>query len=312
MKGDIYEIIEENDVKFIKLQFTDVYGNLKNISILASELKKALYKGIMFDGSLIKGFAKDYEPYMFLKPDFSTFAILPWRPNTERVGRLICDIYTEDGKPFKGDPRYKLKKVIEEGKSMGYTFNIEAKCKFFLFKSDEHENPIKSNYDRATYCDVEPLDVYADVRREICLSLEEMGYEVETSHHERLSCQHEIGLSYNEALKMADNIMTFKLVSEVIANINNLYGEFKPQLLKNKCDSGVNINISLCEDGKEIFFNSKDNCNNKLSNTSYSFMAGVMNHGDTISKINNFFHNPYLVFAACLRYGLNGIKNKLK
>lgn len=300
---DVYKIIEENDVKFIKLQFTDIYGNLKNISILASQLKKVIDKGVLFDGYLIKDFAKDYEPYMLLKPDFGTFVILPWRSNIGRVGRLICNIYTEDGCHFKEDSRYQLKKVIEEAKNMGYTFNVGAECEFFLFKLDEFENPIKSNNDIASYCDIEPLDIYGDVRRQICLALEEMGYEVETSHHQNTSFKHEVGFKYNEALKSADNIMTFRQTVQAIANANNLYATFNPKPLEKEYGSEMHINMSLYKDGKNIFFDDKDINGNGLSEIAYSFIAGI----DAMTAINNPLGNFYERFEDIYKESLYNI-----
>ena len=208
-KEQIIKLVKENDVKFIRLQFTDIFGMLKNVAITDSQLEKALDNKCMFDGSSIQGFVRIEESDMYLHPDLDTFAIFPWRPQQGRVARLICDVYTPDGKPFVGDPRFILKRALAEAGKMGYSFNVGPECEFFLFHTDEKGRPTTITHDEAGYFDLGPVDLGENARRDMCMMLEDMGFEVEASHHEVAQGQHEIDFKYGSALETADNIMTF-------------------------------------------------------------------------------------------------------
>lgn len=214
---DILRIAKEEDVEFIRLQFTDIFGMLKNVAITVSQLEKALDNRCMFDGSSIEGFVRDDETDMFLYPDLDTFEIFPWRPQQGKVARLICDVYRPDGTPFEGDPRYVLRKALNHAKNMGYDFFVGPECEFFLFHLDDQGLPTTTTHEKAGYFDVGPVDFAENVRRDIVLNLEEMGFEIEASHHEIAPGQHEIDFHYNEGLITADNIMTFKMAVKAIA-----------------------------------------------------------------------------------------------
>ena len=210
-KNDIIRIVDEEDIEFIRLQFTDIFGTLKNVAITASQLEKALDNKCMFDGSSIEGFVRIEESDMYLHPDLDTFMIFPWRPQQGKVARIICDVYMADGTPFEGDPRYILKKQIEKAKQMGYIFNVGPECEFFLFHLDENGQPTTISHERAGYFDLGPNDLGENARRDMVLTLEDMDFEIEASHHEVAPAQHEIDFKYDEALKTADNIQTFKM-----------------------------------------------------------------------------------------------------
>ena len=224
-KNDIIRIVDEEDIEFIRLQFTDIFGTLKNVAITASQLEKALDNKCMFDGSSIEGFVRIEESDMYLHPDLDTFMIFPWRPQQGKVARIICDVYMADGTPFEGDPRYILKKQIEKAKQMGYIFNVGPECEFFLFHLDENGQPTTISHERAGYFDLGPNDLGENARRDMVLTLEDMDFEIEASHHEVAPAQHEIDFKYEEALHTADNIMTFKLAIKTIAK---RHGPFLP------------------------------------------------------------------------------------
>lgn len=292
-KEDILALVKENDVKFIRLQFTDILGHLKNVAITASQLDKALDNKIMFDGSSIEGFSRIEESDMSLRPDLDSFVILPWRPREGKVARLICDVYTPDGDPFAGDPRHALKRVLEEAEEMGYQFNVGPECEFFLFHTDETGHATTITHDTSGYFDLGAIDLGGDTRREICLNLEEMGYEVEASHHEVAIGQHEIDFKYDEALKTADNVMTFKLAVQSIAKKRGLCGTFMAKPLEGVNGSGMHINMSLMKDGVNAFYDASDERKNGLSKIAYSFIAGIMEHINAITAISNPTVNSY-------------------
>ena len=227
-KNDIIRIVDEEDIEFIRLQFTDIFGTLKNVAITASQLEKALDNKCMFDGSSIEGFVRIEESDMYLHPDLDTFMIFPWRPQQGKVARIICDVYMADGTPFEGDPRYILKKQIEKAKQMGYIFNVGPECEFFLFHLDENGQPTTISHERAGYFDLGPNDLGENARRDMVLTLEDMDFEIEASHHEVAPAQHEIDFKYEEALHTADNIMTFKLAIKTIAKRHGLFASFMP------------------------------------------------------------------------------------
>ncbi|MBD5512177.1 MAG: type I glutamate--ammonia ligase [Lachnospiraceae bacterium] len=290
-KEDILRLAEEEDVEFIRLQFADIFGNLKNIAVTASQLKKALDNKCMFDGSSIEGFAGEEESDMCLYPDFSTFEIFPWRPQQGKVARMICDIRRPDGTPFEGDPRYVLKRAVKEAEKMGYTFNVGPECEFFLFHTDENALPTTITYEQAGYFDMGPLDFGENARRDMIMTLEAMGFEIEASHHECAPAQHEIDFKYDEALITADNIMTFKLAVKTIAKRHGLHATFMPKPKHGVCGSGMHINMSLFRDGKNIF---KDESDEKgLSREAYWFIGGLMRHVKGMAAVTNPLVNSY-------------------
>jgi glutamine synthetase len=295
---EVNHIIEENDIKFIRLQFTDILGNLKNVAITKKQLKKAFNNKIMFDGSSIEGFVRVEESDMFLRPDLDTFVSFPWRPSSRGVARFICDVYDPEGFPFEGDPRSQLKKVLEEAEEMGYTFQVGSECEFFLFHTDEVGNITNVTHDKSGYFDLEPIDLGGNVRREICLALDEMGYEIETSHHEVACGQHEIDFHYNKALKAADDIMTFKLAVKSIAKANGLGATFMPKPNQNENGSGMHINMSLLYDGKNAFYDANDPSGRGLSEGAYYFIGGIIAHIKGMTAINNPSINSYKRFVA--------------
>jgi len=290
-KQDIMRMVEEEDIKFIRLQFTDIYGTLKNVAITSSQLEKALDNKCMFDGSSIEGFARIEESDMYLYPDYDSFAVVPWKPDQGKVARMICDVYKTDGKPLDCDPRYILKKILAEAKAMGYTFNVGPECEFFLFHTDEYGRATTKTHEKAGYFDLAPTDLGEDARRDMVLNLEELGFEIEASHHEVAPAQHEIDFKYGEALKTADNVMTFKLTVKTIAKRHGLYASFMPKPKFGVCGSGMHTNMSLFKDGKNVF--AEDNDVNGLSKEAYSFIAGIMKHMKSIAAITNPIVNSY-------------------
>lgn len=287
--------VEENDVKFIRLQFCNILGELKNISITPTQLSKAFDQGISFDASSIKGFANIEDSELFLFPDPTTLCILPWRPQHGKVARFFCDIKTSEGTPFEGDSRYILKKVFEEAKEKGYIFKVGAECEFFLFKTDQEGKPTLEPSDHAGYFDVAPLDQGENTRREICLTLEEMGFEIEASHHESATGQHEIDFKYDNVLASADNILAFKTVVKSIAQRNGLYASFMPKPIMHTSGSGMHINMSLYKDGENIFSTRSDN---QMPEIAKHFIAGILKHIKPISAIANPIVNSYKRLAS--------------
>lgn len=290
-KEDIIRLADENDVEFIRMQFTDIFGQMKNVAITRAQLEKALNNQSMIDGSSIEGFTRIHESDQYLHPDLDTFVILPWRPQHERVARLICDVYNPDGTPFVGDPRHVLKNVLDKAAKLGYTFNVGPECEFFLFDTDEHGRPTTQTSDEAGYFDLGPLDHGEGTRREICIALEAMGFEIEASHHEVAAGQHEIDFKYADALTAADNIMTFKLAVKTIAQRNGLHATFMPKPIFGMNGSGMHTNMSLFKDGKNIFFD--ENGERKLSREAYSFIAGLLEHAKSLVAVTNPLVNSY-------------------
>ncbi len=290
-RKDILNMVEEEDVGFIRLQFTDIFGTMKNIAVTTSQLEKALDNKIMFDGSSIEGFARVEDSDMYLYPDLDTFVIFPWRPQQGKVARLICDIYKPDGTVFESDPRFILKKVLSEAKAMGYDFNVGPECEFFLFHTDEDGRPTTLSHESATYFDLGPLDLGENARRDMVLTLEDMGFVIEASHHEVAPAQHEIDFQYGGALEAADNIMTFKLVAKTIAKRHGLHATFMPKPKYGVSGSGMHINMSLDRDGVNIFADAKDE--KGLSREAYYFIGGIMKHMKAISFITNPVVNSY-------------------
>ena len=290
-KEDIMELAGDEDVEFIRLQFTDMFGSLKNVAITASQLEKALDNKCMFDGSSIEGFVRIEESDMYLYPDLSTLEIFPWRPQQGKVARLICDVYRPNGEPFEGDPRYILKRAIKEAADMGYTFEVGPECEFFLFHTDENGMPTTLTHEKAGYFDLGPLDLGENARRDMVLNLEDMGFVVEASHHEVAPAQHEIDFQYDEALATADNIMTFKLAVKTIAKRHGLHATFMPKPKFGVNGSGMHINMSLSKDGKNIFNDSSDKLG--LSKEAYYFIGGIIRHMKGMTAVANPLVNSY-------------------
>ena len=290
-KEDIWRMIEEDDVEFIRLQFTDIFGTLKNVAVTTSQLERVLNNEIMFDGASIEGFARVEQSDMFLRPDLDTFAIFPWRPQQGKVARFLCDIYRPDGTPFAGDPRHVLKRTVQEAAEMGYQMDVGPECEFFLFHTDDEGNPTTITHEKAGYFDVGPLDLGENARRDMILTLEDMGFVVEASHHEDAPAQHEIDFHYDEALKTADDIMTFKLAVKTIAKRHGLYASFMPKPKTGVNGSGMHINMSLARDGVNVFYDGQD-CNH-LSKEGYWFIGGIMKHIAAITAIANPLVNSY-------------------
>ncbi|MDD4139163.1 MAG: type I glutamate--ammonia ligase [Eubacteriales bacterium] len=290
-RQDIIRMVEEQDVRFIRLQFTDIFGIIKNIAITPSQLEKALANECMFDGSSIEGFARIEESDMKLFPDLNTFVIFPWRPQQGKVARLICDVHTTSGEPFAGDPRRVLKDVLTEACEMGFTFNVGPECEFFLFFNDEQGKPTALSHDEGGYFDLEPIGQGEDVRREIVLALEDLGFEIEASHHEVAPGQHEIDFRFDEALAAADNIQTFKLTVRSIARRYGMHATFMPKPVTGICGSGMHTNMSLFQNGRNIFHDPTQH--DGLSALAKSFIAGLMAHVRGLCAVTNPLVNSY-------------------
>lgn len=349
--------VKADDVGFIRLQFTDILGIPKNVAIPTFQLEKALTEGIWIDGSSIEGFTRINESDMILKPDISTYAILPWRPSEKKVARFICDVYTYGDKPFEGDPRYVLKKNLEEAKKLGYSFNTGPELEFFVFQRDEEDNPTTKFVDHGGYFDLAPNDKAEDLRREIVLALTDMGFEIEASHHEVADSQHEIDFKYGDALAVADKVITFKFAAKTLALLNDMHITFMPKPIARINGTGMHCHGSLSKDGKNTFFDAK--ADKQLSETALYYIGGLMKHAKAIARlgnptINSYKRlvpgyeapvyitwsaanrsamirvpaargnstraelrspdptcNPYLLFAAMIAAGIDGVKNKI-
>jgi len=290
-REDILTRVRDEDIHFIRLQFTDIFGQLKNVAITASQIEKALDNQVTIDGSSIEGFLRIEESDMRLFPDLDTFTVLPWRPEDGRVARLICDVHTPNGKPFEGDPRRVLKRAMKKAEDKGYTFMVGPECEFFLFQTDEKGDPSTVTGDEASYFDLGPMDHGEDVRRDICLALEKMGFEIEASHHEVAPGQHEIDFKYADALKTADNIISFRLAVKLMARQNGLHATFMPKPIFGISGSGMHTNMSLFKDGRNIFFDEKDV--KGLSKEAYSFIGGLLEHVRGMTAVANPLVNSY-------------------
>lgn len=290
-KKDILNLVEEEDVEFIRLQFTDVFGTFKNIAITSSQLEKALKNKIVFDGASIDGFVGIEESDMYLYPDLDTFAIFPWRPQQGKVARLICDVYRSNGEPFEGDSRQVLKKVLREAKTMGYDFHVGPECEFFLYHMDNEGQPTNTTTEKAGYFEIGPVDFGENARRDMVLTLEEMGFEILASYHEKAPAQHEIDFRYDKALNTADNIMTFKLAVKTIARRHGLHATFMPKPRREHHGSGMHTHMSLFREGKNIFDDPDGEAG--LSQEAYYFIGGLMKHCKAITAIANPLVNSY-------------------
>jgi glutamine synthetase len=286
---EVLQFVKENDVKFIRLAFCDILGVQKNISIMPDELESAFKNGISFDGSAISGFMNVEKSDLFLYPDPTTLNILPWRPQQGRVVRFFCDIKHPDKKEYEGDTRSILKQAVKRAGEMGYVCKIGAECEFYLFETDEKGNPTDVPYDNGSYLDISPLDKCENIRREICLTLEQMGIKPESSHHEEGPGQNEIDFKYSDALTAADNFITFKSVVKSITARNGLFASFMPKPIIGKSGSGLHINLSLSMNGANIF----KHVNNQYDSAAKSFIAGVLDKIIEITAFTNPIVNSY-------------------
>lgn len=287
--NEVLQFVKENDVKFIRLAFCDLFGAQKNISIMANELPEAFANGVSFDASAIRGFRKVTESDLFLYPDPATLTVLPWRPGPGRVIRFSCDIRDPAGLPFAFDTRSVLKKVIEKGERMGYACHLGTECEFYLFKTREDGEPSELPLDYGGYFDLSPLDKGENIRREICLCLEEMGLCPEASHHERGPGQNEIDFKYQDALASADHFLVFKSVVKAIAARNGLFASFMPKPLTDEAGSGLHVNISLTKNGTNIFQHEAEH----FPEAAEYFMAGVLEKIREITVFLNPLRNSY-------------------
>ena len=289
---DILNFVEDNDVKFAKLTFCDIFGNQKNLSLFASELPRAFEQGICFDGSSIAGFLNVEESDLVLRPDPDTATVLPWRPAEGRVIRMYCDITLPDGRPFEGNCRGYLQSVVKRAKARGLTCNVGCECEFYLFETDEHGEPTQIPLDRGGYFDIPPLDKGENLRREICFAIEEMGLHPEHSHHESGPGQNEVCFLYADAQRSADNLNTFKSTVKAIAARNGLFASFMPKPLADKPGSGLHVNVSLLRDGKNLFdgFTADSEAGH--------FVAGVLAHARELTAFCNPVPNSYARLGA--------------
>ncbi len=290
-KADVLQFVAENDVKFIRLAFCDIFGVQKNIAIMATEIEKAFSHGIPFDASAVSGFMNVEDSDLLLFPDPDTLSILPWRPSQGRVVRLFCNIKYPDGRPFEGDGRTILANAVKRAGDMGFTLTIGTKCEFYLFERDETGHPTKVPHDYAGYLDITPRDKGENIRRQICLTLEEMGVKPENSHHEHGPGQNEIDFASGDPLTAADNFITFKSVVTTLANGSGLFASFMPKPLKDKSGSGLHINLSLLKNGINLLDGSE------ISGDCAHFIAGILERISDLTVFLNPLTNSYARFG---------------
>jgi glutamine synthetase len=286
-KEFVLQMAKDEDVKFIRLWFTDILGNLKSVTITVEELETSLEEGTGFDGSSIEGFARIDESDMVALPDPNTFVVLPWRPTEKRVARMICDVLRPDGTPFEGDPRHILKRNLKRAADLGYVFYVGPELEYFYFADSESTKTL----DQGGYFDMTTLDAATDLRRDTVLALEEMGIPVEASHHEVAPSQHEIDLRYADALTMADNTMTYRLVVKQVAMLHGVYATFMPKPLVGQNGSGMHVHQSLFRGEHNVFFDADDQYH--LSAIGKSFIAGLLRHAQEITLVTNQWVNSY-------------------
>ncbi|KJS13502.1 MAG: glutamine synthetase [Peptococcaceae bacterium BRH_c8a] len=290
-KRSVIAEAREKGVKFIRLQFTDIVGVMKNVAITIEQLEKALDGELMFDGSSIDGFARIEESDMYLRPDPDTFVVFPWRPREGGVARLMCNIYNPDGTPFAGCPRLTLKRALAKAADLGYTMQVGPELEFFLFKLDDNGMPTLQTHDNAGYFDLSPVDFGEQARREIVLTLEQMGFEIEASHHEVAPGQHEIDFKYSDALDTADKIMTFKFVVRTIAQRHGLHATFMPKPIFGINGSGMHTNMSLFKGDQNAFFDPEGDM--KMSKEAFYYIGGLLKHARSFAAITNPIVNSY-------------------
>ena len=284
-------MVEEEDVEFIRLQFTDMFGAIKNIAVTARELPRALDNRCMINGEQVAGMDMEKGSDLYLSPILDTFAILPWRPQQGKVARMICDLYFPDGTPYKNSPRYILENVAGKAQEEGYTCYIDPECEFFLFHTDDNGNPTTVTHEQAGYLDISPLDLGENARRDMVLTLEDMGMEVESSHHEAAPAQHEIDFRYGEIRKIADCITTFKMAVRIVAKRHGLHATFMPKPKTEANGSGMHIQFSLIKNGENVF-----ECADRpgeLSEDAYYFIGGLLAHSKEMALITNPLVNSY-------------------
>ncbi len=288
MKDYVLKKANENNIKFIRLWFTDVQGFLKSFAITVEELEEALTEGMGFDGSSIEGYSRIEESDVIAMPDPSTFQLLPWSPKENGVARMFCDIQETDGSIFKGDPRWVLKKILKKIKDMGYTYYVGPELEFFYFRKDTGE---PETLDRGGYFDLTTLDMASELRRDTVLFLEAMGIGVEYSHHEVAPSQHEIDLRYTDALSMADNAMTYRLVVKEVASRHGVYATFMPKPIFGENGSGMHVHQSLFKGERNAFYDKNDE--HRLSETGKYYIAGILKHSKEIVAVTNQWVNSY-------------------
>ncbi len=286
-KEDVLGVVEKQGIKFVRLWFTDILGQLKSFAITPKELEGAFDEGMGFDGSSIKGFARIDESDMLAKPDPATFRIVPWRPKEHAVARMFCDILQPDGSPYEGDPRYVLKRNLEQLEEKGYTFYVGPELEYFYFRDDKTTEVL----DEGGYFDLTTLDAGSDLRRDTILTLEEMGIDVEYSHHEVAPSQHEIDLRYKDALTMADQVMTYRIVVKEIAQRYGFYATFMPKPIFGVNGSGMHVHQSLFKGDRNTFFDPNDEYH--LSEEGRGYIAGLLRHAPEITSVANQWVNSY-------------------
>ncbi len=290
-REEILQMVDEEDVEFIRLQFTDMFGAIKNIAVTARELPRALDNRCMINGEQVAGMDMEKGSDLYLSPILDTFAILPWRPQQGKVARMICDLYFPDGTPYKNSPRYILENVAGKAQEEGYTCYIDPECEFFLFHTDDNGNPTTVTHEQAGYLDISPLDLGENARRDMVLTLEDMGMEVESSHHEAAPAQHEIDFRYGEIRKIADCITTFKMAVRIVAKRHGLHATFMPKPKAEANGSGMHIQFSLIQNGENVF-----ECADRpgeLSEEAYYFIGGLLAHSKEMALITNPLVNSY-------------------
>ncbi len=289
-RSDILRLIEEEDVEFIRLQFTDVFGNLKNIAVTLGQIDRVLGNQFSIEGSAL--FDELYDPGMnlYLHPVLDSFVILPWRPQQGKVGKFICDVCYRNGELFEMSPRTILKKVLDQAAGEGYAFIVDPECEFFLFHTDDNGTPTTITHEKAGYLDVGPLDLGENARRDMVLTLEQMGFDIESSHHEKGPAQHEIDFTQGEALETADSLMTFKFAIRSIAKRFGLYATFMPKPRTDVTGSGMHLNLSLYKDGKNLFHGEDEY---GVSEEARYFMGGIMKHAAALCAVTNPIVNSY-------------------
>lgn len=289
-RSDILRLIEEEDVEFIRLQFTDVFGNLKNIAVTLGQIDRVLGNQFSIEGSALFDELYDPEVNLYLHPVLDSFVILPWRPQQGKVGKFICDVCYRDGELFEMSPRTILKKVLDRAAEEGYTFIVDPECEFFLFHTDDNGTPTTITHEKAGYLDVGPLDLGENARRDMVLTLEQMGFDIESSHHEKGPAQHEIDFTQGEALETADSLMTFKFAIRSIAKRFGLYATFMPKPRTDVTGSGMHLNISLYKNGKNLFHGEDEY---GVSDAARYFMGGIMEHAAAMCAVTNPIVNSY-------------------
>ncbi|HAG07691.1 MAG TPA: type I glutamate--ammonia ligase, partial [Peptococcaceae bacterium] len=288
---DVRRIAREEGVKFIRLQFTDIFGVLKNVAITIDQLDKALDGELTFDGSSIEGFVRIEESDMYLVPDPNTFVVFPWQTNGGKVARLICDVYTPEGRPFIGDPRHVLRRAVAEAEALGYSMLVGPELEFFLFHVGADGRPTTHTHDRAGYFDLAPVDLGEEARRDIILTLEQIGFEIEASHHEVAPGQHEIDFKHGEALDIADKMVTFRFVVRTLAQRHGLHATFMPKPIFGINGSGMHVNLSLFRRGQNAFYD--PHAPEQVSDELRWFVGGLIKHARALAAITNPTVNSY-------------------